>query len=285
MLCTAEWLNDNLDDPRLRIFDCSLEMQPQPVGRSKLISGRPDWEKAHIPGARYLSMWDDLSAPSGTIPYGLPPASGVQRVMRENGVNDDSIVVLYGRGNPNPVLRCWWVLTASGLRDVRILDGGIEAWTEAGLPLTDAEPGPPPSGTFTARPRGELCLDADAVAAAMDDPDAVLVNALSTEQFAGTGGAHYGRPGRIPGSVSVPVRDLLEPGTTRFRDHEALRAIFEEAGVLKAGRIVNYCGGGIAACGTSFALHLLGRTDAALYDGSLIDWASDPARPMIAETE
>ncbi|MDF1855732.1 sulfurtransferase [Pseudooceanicola sp.] len=283
MLCTSQWLQDNRDDPRLRIFDCSVEMQPQPVGKSVLISGRPDWQKAHIPGARYLSMGDDLSAPEGSVPYGLPPAATVQRLMRAEGVNEDSIIVLYGRGYPVPVMRCWWVLLASGARDVRLLDGGLEAWVEAGLPLTDQDEGAPEPGDFVARPRPDLRVDAGAVAAAMQDPATVLVNALSAEQFAGTGGAHYGRPGRIPGSVSVPFRDLLEPGTTRLRPAEALHTIFDAAGVLNSPRIINYCGGGIAASGTSFALHLIGRRDAALYDGSLIDWASDPARPMESE--
>ncbi|OWU84716.1 hypothetical protein ATO6_10265 [Oceanicola sp. 22II-s10i] len=285
MLCTPEWLNDHLDDPKVRIFDCTTVMEPQPVGRSRIISGRPGWEVAHIPGARHLCMWEDLSAPEGTIPYGLPPAAAVEKLMRANGVDDDDTIVLYGRGHPVPVMRCWWVLAASGARDVRLLDGGQEAWEAAALPLTDADPGPPCPGTFTARPRSELRVGAEEVAAAMEDDGTVLLNALSAEQFTGTGGAHYGRPGRIPGSVSVPVRDLLQPGSSKLRPPEELRAIFEAAGVLSAPRIINYCGGGIAASGTNFALHLIGRTDASLYDGSLIDWVSDADRPMVCGTE
>lgn len=281
MLCTREWLNEHLGDPRLRIFDCTLEMKPQPVGRSLLVSGRPDFDRAHLPGARYLSMFDELSAPHDSVPYGLPAAARVEQVMRAHGVNDGDTIVLYGSGYLGPVVRTWWVLAAMGADDVRILDGGLEGWREAGLPLTsDAGPHPAP-GTFTARPRPDLRADADEVAAAIGDPEVALVNALSPEQFTGCGGAHYGRPGRIPGSVSVPFRDLLRPGTSWFRSEDEIRGIFAAAGVLDRPRIISYCGGGIAASGTSFALHLIGRRDAALYDGSLTDWAADPSRPMV----
>ncbi|MCL8385431.1 sulfurtransferase [Xanthobacter aminoxidans] len=281
ILCTREWLATHLGAPGLRIFDCSAEMLPQPVGRSRLVSGRSDWEREHVPGARYLSMFHELSAPQGTVPYGLPAMEHVTHAMRAHGVNDGDTIVLYGSGYLGPVVRTWWVLTASGAHDVRVLDGGLEGWREAGLPLTaDAGPEPVP-GTFTARLRPSLRADAQEVAATMNDPRGALVNALSPEQFSGRGGAHYGRPGRIPGSVSVPFRDLLRRGTSWFRSAEEIRCIFASAGVLERPRIISYCGGGIAASGITFALHLIGRSDAALYDGSLTDWSADPSRPMV----
>lgn len=282
MLCSHEWLLAHLDDKRVRIFDCSVEMRPQPVGKSILISGYDDWARAHIPGARYLSMPDELSAPSGNIPYGLPPAEKIENVLRAHGINDGDIIVLYGAGYLGPVVRSWWVLTASGARDVRILDGGFEGWRDAGLPLTDSSMTPEP-GNFIARPRPDLVADANEAAAAIDDKHVVLLNALSPEQFKGTGGAHYGRPGRIPDSVSVPFRDLLKPGTSWFKSEAEMRAIFEAAGILSHPRIISYCGGGVAASGTTFVLHLLGRDDAALYDGSLTDWSADPGRPMVID--
>ncbi|MGQ3213464.1 MAG: sulfurtransferase [Shinella sp.] len=282
MLCSQEWLFAHLDDPRLRIFDCTVEMRPQPVGKSILISGYQDWARAHIPGARYLSMPDELSAPSGNIPYGLPGGEQIEHVLRAHGVNDGDIIVLYGSGYLGSVVRSWWVLTASGAKDVRILDGGLEGWRDAGLPLNDASTAPE-SGNFHARPRPDLVADADEVAAGIGNDDVVLLNALAPEQFKGSGGAHYGRPGRIPDSISVPFRDLLQPGTSRFKSEDEIRTILEAAGVLARPRIISYCGGGVAASGTTFALHLIGRDDAALYDGSLTDWSADPARPMAVD--
>lgn len=282
MLCSQEWLLAHLDDPRLRLFDCTVEMRPQPVGKSILISGYDDWARAHIAGARYLSMPDELSAPSGNIPYGLPAGEQIGEVLRAHGVNDGDIIVLYGSGYLGSVVRSWWVLTASGAADVRILDGGLDGWREAGLPLSDVSTAPAP-GNFHARPRPDLVANADDVAAAIGNDDVVLLNALAPEQFKGTGGAHYGRPGRIPDSISVPFRDLLRPGTAWFKSQDEIRAILEAAGALARPRIISYCGGGVAASGTTFALHLIGRDDAALYDGSLTDWSADPARPMVVD--
>ncbi|MGV0878920.1 rhodanese-like domain-containing protein [Martelella sp. FLE1502] len=279
-LCSPAWLRAHLGAPNLRIFDCSVRMYPQPVGKSLLVSGRDDWARAHIPGARFLSMPDDLSAPRPTVPYGLPEADRVQTVLRREGLRNDDVVVLYGNGYPGPVVRTWWVLIASGAGDVRILDGGFEGWCAAGLPITDADASWP-EGDFAARPVAALRADAAAVNAAIGDPGTALVNALSPEQFTGDGGAHYGRPGRIPGSVSVPFRALMYPNGAWFRSPDEIADIFDHAGVLACPRIISYCGGGIAASGTTFALHLIGRRDAALYDGSLTDWSADPGRPMV----
>jgi len=118
------------------------------------------------------------------------------------------------------------------------------------------------------------------VETALHREDTCLVNALSFEQFCGSGGAHYGRPGRIPRSISVPFRSLLEEGSSWFKSADAIRAIFSSAGVLQSEKIISYCGGGIAASGTTFALHLIGREDASLYDGSLIQWCADAQRPL-----
>lgn len=282
MLCSQEWLLAHLDEPRLRIFDCSVEMWPQPVGKSILVSGYDDWARAHIPGARYLSMPDELSAPSRNIPYGLPSAGWIEGVLRSHGVNDGDIILLYGSGYLGPVVRSWWVLTASGAQDVRILDGGFEGWRDASLPLTDVTT-MPIVGNFLARTRQHLVVDADEVAGAIDDNDVVLLNALADEQFKGTAGAHYGRPGRIPGSVNVPFRNLLKPGTSWFKSEAEIRAIMDAAGVLAKRQIISYCGGGVAASGTTFALHLIGRDDASLYDGSLTEWSADPGRPMVVD--
>lgn len=280
-LVTPQWLNAHLDHPRLRLFDCSLTMQFQPVGKSLLTSGRSAWKAAHIRGAGFLAMETDFSQPNTSLPYGLPAAEHVQDLLRSEGVNNGDIIVLYGSGYQGPVTRMWWVLTASGVADVRILNGGLEAWGAAGFALEADLPLPRERGDFTAQPRAQLRVTATEVAAAINNPDTVLLNALSPEQFDGSGGAHYGRVGRIPSSISVPFRSLMHEDSQAFKSPEDIRAILQAAGVLQAKRIYSYCGGGIAASGTTFALHLIGREDAALYDGSLTDWSADPTRPMV----
>jgi thiosulfate/3-mercaptopyruvate sulfurtransferase len=281
LLVTPDWLQARLDDPGIRILDCTTYMTPQPVGPSKITSGRPDWERAHIPGSDHVCMVEDLSDPDGAYPYTLPGEAQIAALLSRLGIDASHRVVLYGAVHPMVVTRAWWVLSALGHDRVSILDGGWERWTREGRPVTDARMPRTPSDFRPAR-RPELFADAQRVARAIETGDACLVNALSREQFLGTGGAHYGRPGRIPGSLSVPARDLIDPQTMNWRSREEIARRFREAGLDDLEHpVVTYCGGGIAASVTLFALRLLGHRNVALYDNSLLEWSADPARPMV----
>ena len=282
MLCSQDWLVENLNVRCVRVFDCTITMVQQPMGRSIVKDGFEAWQKAHVPGSQYLNMFTELSAPTDKIAYGLPIAERVQSVMRRFGVNHDDTIVLYGSGYLGPVTRTWWVLKASGARDVRVLDGGFEGWTEASLPVSSRST-LVDEGSFLAAARPAMVASITDVEKAIYRRDTALVNALSPEQFSGLGGAHYGRPGRIPRSKSVPFRSLFKEGTSWFRDLDEITHIFEAQDVLHKDKIINYCGGGIAGSGTVFALHLIGRDDALLYDGSLIEWCTDPKRPLVVD--
>ena len=110
------------------------------------------------------------------------------------------------------------------------------------------------------------------------------INALSSEQHAGTGGNTYGRPGHIKGSVNLPAAHLLDPNTNEFRSADELRERFATVGASAKG-VITYCGGGIAASADAFALVLLGHPDVKLYDASLSEWATDPTLPMETDAE
>ena len=279
-LVDPAWLAARLGDPKLVILDCTVWMTPQPVGASLCRSGRPDWAKGHIPGAQYVSMVEDFADPAGTIAYRLPAQAAVVERLRRLGIDDDSTVVLYGAGYVAAVTRIFWVLRVSGLRDVRLLDGGWERWVAEGRPVSTEAP-PPRRGSFNGVRNPALLAGRAEVLAALDDPSVCLVNALAPEQFEGRGGAHYGRPGRIPRSVSLPLREMLDAGTGRFLEAPRLRTMVAASGVVEADRVIVYCGGGIAASGTFFVLSLLGHARVALYDGSLLEWSRDPALPMV----
>ena len=106
-----------------------------------------------------------------------------------------------------------------------------------------------------------------------------VLNALTEEQHRG-GGVAYGRPGRIAGSANVPARSLVDPQTHAYLPADVLRERFAAAGALAAGRVITYCGGGIAASSDAFVLTLLGHEGVAVYDASLSEWATDPSLPM-----
>ena len=287
LLVTPAWLHAHLDDPQLRILDCSTGMTPQPVGPSRIRSGRPDWARTHIPGAQHVCMVDDLSDPAGPYPYTLPGPAQMAALLGRLGIGNGHRVVLYAASHPMVATRAWWVLGALGHERVSLLDGGWPRWQAEGRPVVggaDDTRLPHPPAVFTPRPRSHWVADAERVARALSSGDGLLLNALSPEQFAGTGGAHYGRPGRIPGSVSLPARALVDADTHAWPDRATLAQRLAAAGVLPGGPApITYCGGGIAASVPFFALQLLGRGDAALYDASLLEWSADPARPMVCD--
>jgi thiosulfate/3-mercaptopyruvate sulfurtransferase len=282
LLVDPAWLEAHLNDPGIRIIDCTVKLVPQPVGPSRVESGRAKWEAGHIPGAAYLHMTEDLSAPRGNMPYNLPSPEHMTAVLSKIGVNQDTTVVLYGTTYPPAITRAWWVLRASGVKDVRVLDGGWHRWLSEGRPTTTDVPSFA-AGSFIAQPMPELVADRDAVKAAMADSSALVVNALSPDQFRGAGGSHYGRPGRIPGSVNLPTMNLIDPETRRYRSFEELEQMFTAQGVFARERVIAYCGGGIAASSTVFVLEMLGHPSPALYDQSLLEWANDPDLPMASD--
>jgi thiosulfate/3-mercaptopyruvate sulfurtransferase len=136
------------------------------------------------------------------------------------------------------------------------------------------------SATFTARPRREVIFGKDDVRAVLDNPDVAVVNALSAEQFHGTGGLVFGRPGRIANSTNAPYADVCDMESNVFADAASLKRMFDAAGATPDKKIVNYCGGGISATLAFFAQKALGYEDVALYDASMQEWGKDDTLPM-----
>lgn len=267
---------------RIRVIDCTVRFETRPVGASTIHGGRDQWLQGHIPGAAYLHMVDDLSDPAGKVPFTIAPQAQIERVLSNIGIKADDTVVLYGAGTPVAVTRAWWVLDVSGVRDVRIMDGGWQRWVAEGRPVARGEESFQPSAFRGIRRQQEIA-DSKAVFSAMNDPDTLLLNALTSAQFDGSGGTHYGRPGRIPGSVSCPANALLDPATGSFASLDEMRRQLAPLGRDK--RIITYCGGGIAASATLFALRAIGYERLSLYDNSLLEWSADPTLPMLVGSE
>lgn len=280
MLVSPEWLATRLHQPGLQVIDCSAQLVLQPVGASRVESGWPAYLAAHIPGAHYLNMAVDLADPAGAYPYTFPSDAQIAAVLGGLGIAADDQIVLYGHGYLGSVTRVWYVLHTAGHERVALLDGGFERWQAEGRPVSAEQPRPQPV-PYTVRRRAHHLADAGQVLAALGDGRTCLINALGREQHLGTGGTHYGRPGRIPGSVNLPARAMLDPATHRLLPDEVLRALLAAAGVWASPRAISYCGGGIAASTTAFVLEMLGHPDWALYDASLLEWASRPELPMV----
>jgi thiosulfate/3-mercaptopyruvate sulfurtransferase len=278
-LVDTAWLEKNLGDPALRVFDCTVHLVPDEQTVYRIESGRPGWEAAHVPGSGYIDLHGDLSDRASDLRFTMPPAEQFAAAMSRDGIGPGTRAILYSAGMNMWATRIWWMLRAFGFTDAAVLDGGWEKWQAEGRPVsTDACTYPP--AQFSAQPQPGWIATRDDVRSAIDDGDVCVLNALSARQHSGTSGPHYGRPGRIASSVNVPAFDLVDRETGAFKPPEALRALLDEAGATDARQVITYCGGGIAATSTAFALVLLGHDDVAIYDGSLSEWVRDPSLPM-----
>lgn len=278
-LVETDWLQIHLADPDLRIFDCTTYLLPDPKAVYRIESGRADWEKGHIPGAGFIDLQGELSDQTTKLRFMMPPADQFAAAMSRLGVGQGVRVILYSAGSIQWATRVWWMLRAMGFDNAAVLNGGWEKWQAEGRPVSTEPPRYPPAN-FVAKPRPGLFADKDKVMAAIEDGGSCVLNALAAEQHTGAGGRHYGRPGRIAGSVNVPARALVDPETNAYLSPAALRALFEDAGITPDREVVAYCGGGIAASNDAFVLTLLGYDKVSLYDASLSEWARDENLPM-----
>lgn len=278
-LVSTEWLEANLDDPNLRIYDATVHLHSPAPGEMTMESGKADYDQGHIPGAVFADLISDLSDDGSPLRFTLPTADRFAAAMGRLGAGDDSTIVVYSGGSMSWAPRLWLMLRAFGFERAAVLDGGWRKWAAEGRP-SSTTPGAYPAASFSATFREGVFVDQATVEAARQDANAVVVNALSPAQHAGTDDRHYGRPGRIAGSVNVPAAHMLDSDSLAFLAPADLAARFDAAGATADKHLVIYCGGGIAASQVAFAQHLIGRPDAAVYDASLQEWAKDPAAAM-----
>ncbi|MGW0201251.1 sulfurtransferase [Nonomuraea sp. NPDC003201] len=235
------------------------------------------YREGHIPGAVYCDLDQDLAAPPGAGGrHPLPEAGAFQSAMRRLGVSDGRPVVVYDDAGSTVAARAWWALRYFGHQDVRVLDGGLPAWTEAGLPTTKDSPDLAASGDFTARPGGMPALTADEAGALATQ--GVLLDARAAERYRGEVEPIDPVAGHVPGAVSAPTTENVGPDG-RFLPPAALRDRFTGLGVREGVQAGAYCGSGVTAAHEVLALEVAGLP-AALYVGSWSNWVADPSRPV-----
>ncbi|MDU8945115.1 sulfurtransferase [Ovoidimarina sediminis] len=273
-LVTPGWLAARLDDPATVVLDCSVRMIDLPDGGMRVESGRADYLDSHIPGAGFADLTGALRDAESRLAFALPAPGQFAAAMADLGVGDRTRVVLYDRNGQAWAARVWWMLRWIGHDDAALLDGGLAAWAAAGGALRGgAETAE--ARHLTARPRPRLMADRDAVTAALGDPAQRVIDTLPAEIYRGDV-QMYARPGHIAGAEHQPGMDLLD-ASGRFLPDAALA---EHLPGDRAARAITYCGGGILASLSAFAMTRVGFEDVAVYIGSLEEWAADPAAPM-----
>jgi thiosulfate/3-mercaptopyruvate sulfurtransferase len=279
-IVSTQWLADNLGNPRLRIFDCSIYLTPNPDRPGYVAkSGLEKWSQGHIPGAGFLNMKEMHDTSSG---YSMLPAEKFAQLCGEQGIGDDSIVVLYAGQTIMWSTRMWWMLRSVGFNNVAILDGGLEKWEREQRPMTTEVP-VYPKATLSAIGNPAMYASKADVLMAMRSPAVCTINALQPDVYDGRVN-RYGRPGHIPGSHGVYYGSLVDPQDGTFLPPEQLKARFEQAAPFGRHTIV-YCGGGVSATIDALALTMLKHDDISIYEGSMMEWAADPALPLVLGTE
>jgi thiosulfate/3-mercaptopyruvate sulfurtransferase len=273
-LVTTAWLSQHLGDPDLVVLDCTVAMQPSKDHGFTAVSGRAGYERGHIPGAGFADLKGDLAAHDSSLNFALPTPQQFAAAMGALGVGDRSRVVLYSANNVAWAARVWWMLRWIGFDRAAVLDGGLKAWTAEGRPLS-TEPANRPARKLSVALRPKLIVNRDEVRASIGNRAVTIIDALTEASFRGKM-TMYGRPGHISGALNVPAMALTDE-SGHLLPQEKLAAMFPAD---RAGRVITYCGGGIAASADAFVMTRLGFADVAVYAASLQEWAADPANPM-----
>src|SRR5574341_627573 len=277
-LVSAEELQSHLGDPDWAIVDCRFTL-----GDAE--RGRRDYQLAHVPGAVYAQLDEDLSSPhipGVTGRHPLPPIDVLKDKFSEWGIGLGVQVVAYDDwpGASGAVAaRLWWCLRWLGHQAVAVLDGGWNRWLELGGPVT--------SGVetrsrrdFKPRPHPEWLVDAAHVDGLRFSPDYRLFDSRSADRYRGENETIDPVPGHIPGAVNAPYAENVGPDGL-FRPADELRQRFRSLlGEISPQNAVFYCGSGVTAAHNLLALLHAGLGDARLYAGSWSEWITDPKRPV-----
>ena len=234
------WLNEQIGNPSIRIFDCTTYLQYTDDHPSKpydVCSGLCAYESAHIPQSAYLNLQEDLSDIDSPFSFTLPALPRLASSFKKLGVGDPYHIILYARNGMQWASRVWWMIHVLGYPKVSILNGGFQTWENHGLPISRIATHFGPAD-FQVTERPQIFIGKKQVLAAIDDDQSVLINALTRDIHVGES-ARYGRPGHIPKSVNIPFHELIDTGSGKLiSPHDAAR-IFYDKNIKPELKIVN----------------------------------------------
>lgn len=265
LLVSTQWLENHLDAPDVRILDCTYFLP------SANRDSRAEYERSHIPGARFFDI-DDIADSRSSLPHMLPPVEKFISRVRAMGIGDGHRIVVYDTNGIFSAPRVWWMFRLFGKHDVVVLDGGMKKWIAEGREVGDTPP-VVRDRHLTARRNASMVKDVTQVAASAKLGDAQIIDARAPERFRGEAPeARAGlRAGRIPGSLNVYYQELLNADGT-MKGLEELQAIFDREGVDLSKPTITTCGSGVTAAILTFAMVRLGHQLNAIYDGSWAEW-------------
>jgi thiosulfate/3-mercaptopyruvate sulfurtransferase len=265
----------DLSAPDLVVCDCRHQLADIGAGERAYATG-------HVPGAHFVHLDRDLSAPltgrNGRHP--LPSPERLAALFGRLGIGPGTQVVAYDDAGGMIAARLWWSLRWLGHRHVALLDGGFQAWQAAGLPLTAEVPAAKPV-VFTPRVDADALVTADEVFANLTQPAFTILDARSPDRFRGENETLDPVGGHIPGARNRFLKDNLD-AAGKLKSAAVLREEFcKILGELPPEAVVHQCGSGVSACLNLLAMEHAGLSGSRLYAGSWSEWCSDPSRPVV----
>lgn len=272
MLVSVDWLAEHLAE--VTVLDATLP----PVGVTPAVDVRGRYLAKHLPGALFFDI-DELSDHTSGLPHTLPSGEAFGEAMSRLGVEKTGRIVVYEQVGVFSAPRARWMLTTFGAREVFLLNGGLEAWERAGLPVESGEVVRPPA-EFPAELRPGAVVSFDAMRETVAEGGQVL-DARSAGRFAGTAPEPRAglRSGHMAGATSLPFTELVSEG--RMKRPEEIARIFRERGIDLDGPVTTTCGSGVTAAVLALGLEMSGATDVRLYDGSWAEWVSQPGAEIV----
>jgi thiosulfate/3-mercaptopyruvate sulfurtransferase len=271
-LVSATQLNERIVDGSCVVVDCRFDLLDMEKGKAQYL-------EAHLPGAAYAHLDDDLSSPilEHTGRHPLPPTENFARFLASIGWTADRLLVAYDEASNAIASRLWWLMRFHG-QAAALLDGGLAAWRTAGLPLESGHVSFEPSNRVDITADESMVIDTQRLA---DDPDAyTVIDARASERFTGEVETLDSKAGHIPGALNRPFGANLSMNG-RFKKPEELRDDFQRLLADRGGLpVVHSCGSGVTACHNLFAMELAGLDPTILYAGSWSEWIRDPGRPI-----
>lgn len=279
-LISVQELRNHIDDPDWAIIDCRFSLEDAERGRHAYLN-------AHIPGAVYAHLNEDLSGqiiPGRTGRHPLPPQEKFIQTLSKWGIGPDVQVVAYDDKGGSMAARLWWMLRWVGHDAVAVLNGGWPQWQKNNYPARSGTEIRKPE-IFIPKIRNDLLFRADDVLDIVNNSNFRLLDSRSADRYRGENETIDPVAGHIPGAVSAPFSENLNPDGC-FLSQEELRARFLKLlDDVPPERTVFYCGSGVTAAHNLLALAHAGLGDARLYAGSWSEWITDPERPVAKGSE
>lgn len=274
ILISPDWLESRLDDKDLLIVDVRTEL---PVdGRWHVEESRRKYESAHIRGAVFVDLVDDLNDSTG-LPITRLSDESFRLAAGRNGLDPARHIVVYDHGEREGraeasifAARLWWQLSAHGFPRVSILDGGFRAWLAGGRP-TQSGAETRTTVTLDVSEADGWFTDIDETLAATSGDGVTLLDSRERDKYLGTSAMPY-RPGHLPTAVHLANADTLVGDTGFLKSAPELRRAFKDV-VPQDRPVITYCGVGLSAAWNAFALRVAGWSNVAVYDGSILEWA------------